>query len=54
MIDIMEDEDQSMTAEILTPGQRALYDLCKHDLLSSCQAYEEGWSRVKGQQFLVD
>ena len=54
MIDIMDDEDQSMQDEILTPGQQALYDLCKHDLLVSCHAYEEGWDRSKGQQFLVD
>ena len=54
MIDIMEDEDHSMSDAILTPGQQALYDLCKQDLLMSCQAYEEGWGRSKGQQFLVD
>ena len=38
--DIMEDEDHSMQDAILTPGQQALYDFCKHDLLMSRQAHE--------------
>ena len=54
MIDILEGEDHSMSDAILTPGQQALYVLCKQDLLMSCQAYEEGWGRSKGQQCLVD
>ena len=53
-VDIMEDDNPSLTEEVLTPGQRALYDLCKQDLFSSCLAYEQGWNRVQGQQFLVD
>ena len=53
-VDIMEDDNPSLTEEVLTPGQRALFDLCKQDLFSSCLAYEQGWNRVQGQQFLVD
>ena len=54
LLSIMDDDDHPMHEEVLTPGQQALYDLCKHDLWTSCRAFEAGWNRAQGQQFLVD
>ena len=54
LLSSMDDEDHPMHEEVLTPGQQALYDLCKHDLWTSRRAFEAGWHRAQGQQFLVD
>lgn len=54
LVDVMGDEDQSMGASGLTPGQKALYELCKQDLMKSCSEYEKDWTISKGQQLLSD
>ena len=54
LMNLMGDDDHTMGDTILTPGQKALYDLCKQDLMRSCSEYERDWSMAKGQQFLAD
>ena len=50
----MDDDINRPSFSVLTSGQQALYDLCKRDLESSRADFEQSWSLVKGQQFLVD
>lgn len=54
LVDLMGDEDLNMEDSILTTGEKALYDLRKQDLMTSCQAYEGDWSASRAQQFLAD
>ena len=54
LIDLMDDDERTVPNAILSPTQKALCDLCKQDLLASCQAYEESWGLHQGQQFLTD
>ena len=51
LVDLMEDDVPDMRDSILTPGQKALYDLRKQDLMKSCSEYEQEWTISKGQQF---
>ena len=54
LVDLMDDDINRPGSSVLTAGQQALYDICKRDLDSSRADFEQSWSLVKGQQFLVD
>ena len=45
LMDIMEEEHTTSSSPFLTPGQQALYDLCKKDLDASRLDFETHWSR---------
>ena len=54
LVDIMDEGHAYPSSNFLTPGQQALYDLCKKDLDASRHDFETHWTIIKGQQFLVD
>ena len=46
LMDLMGDDDHTMGNTILSPGQKALYELCKQDLMRSCSEYEQDWTTI--------